>query len=115
MSLPNREAEDNHDHGGDAGVGARPTGTASPYDPRALGGGGASSRGGDLGVSRLPAGTDAARVPATSAAPHRAAAEGGNAAAGEERASPGPEAFAGQGGPAVIRAQHPTCHDALIA
>ena len=74
------------------------SGIAFADDAYTARGGGSASDGGDVELCRLPAGVGAARVPAAAAEADRTPAQGLEAAAGEELAGSGPEAFAGQGG-----------------
>jgi hypothetical protein len=104
MSLGTQGEEKGDEHGRDEGAGALPARAVPGGDAGAVRGGGPPGGGRDLGLPRLPARVGAAGVPAAAAAPHRAPAEGVEAAAGEELAGAGPEAAAGEGGPAVARA-----------
>jgi hypothetical protein len=102
VTAPQGEAK----HDAEPGRGSDPVsgGTAPADDARPVRGGGAASDGGDVELCRLPAGAGPARVPAAARQPDRTVAEGLEAAFREELGGTGPQAFAGEGGPAVAGA-----------
>jgi hypothetical protein len=101
MSPVDGNKEESDEPGRDGGVDALPAGTAFGDGAEPARGGGASGDGRVVELPELPAGVGAARVPATTAQPRRAVAEGLAAAVGEELVGAGPEASAGEGGTAV--------------
>jgi len=101
MSLQEPSKEVSDEQGRDGGVGAWPAGAASGDRAEPVRGGGAAGGGGDVGPCGLPARAGGARVPAAAAQPHRASGEGVAVGVGEELVGPGPEASAGESGPAT--------------
>src|SRR6185312_3061745 len=101
MSITKPSTEVKHEPGQDGGLDALSAGAASGSDPQPVRGGGAAGDGGVVGLSRVPAGAAAARVPAAATQPDRAAAEGVEAVIGKELVGFGPEAAADQGGAAT--------------
>jgi hypothetical protein len=103
LSSDNRNKEGFHEQGRTGGVDALPAGTTVGDGAESARGGDASGDGRDLELHGLPAGADAARVPAAAAQPDRTAVESVAAAVGEELVGAGPEASAGESGAAVAR------------
>jgi hypothetical protein len=103
MGMSNTEPsqEVNHEPGQGGGADALPAGAAFGGGAEPVRGGGATGDGRVVGLHGVPAGTDAARVPAAAAQPDRASAEGLEAVAGEELVGTGPEASADEGGAAT--------------
>lgn len=99
QTEPSKEASD--EQGCDGGAGALPAGAASGDGAEPVRGGGSASGGGDLEPCGLSARAGGAREPAAAAQPHRAVSEGVAAGVGEELGDAGPEAPAGEGGPAT--------------
>ena len=85
-------------------------GVALADDAHAVRGGGAASECGDVELCRLPAGAGPTGVPATTGEPQRAAAEGLEAATGEELGGAGPEASAAESGAAIAGAAERRLH-----
>src|SRR5687767_10225570 len=83
------------------GVDTLSAGVAPAGDARAARGGSPAGDGGVVGLPELPAGVGPTGVPAAAATPDRAAAEGLEAAVGEELVGVGPEAAAAEGGATV--------------
>jgi hypothetical protein len=104
LSLEYPGQEVSHDQGRVGGVAGVPAGVAPAGGAGAVRGGGPASDGRELELCGLPAGVTGAGMSAAAAAPHRALAEGLEAAAGEELVGVGPEAAAAEGGAAVTRA-----------
>jgi hypothetical protein len=98
---PSKEVGD--ERGRDGGAGAPPAGAAPGDGAGPVRGGGPAGGGGVVGPCGLPAGAGRARVPAAAAQPDRAPGEGVAAGAGEELVGLGPQAAAGEGGPATAR------------
>jgi hypothetical protein len=96
---PSKEVTD--EQGRDGGADALPARTAVGDGAEPVRGGGASGDGGVVELRGLPAGAGGARVSAAAAQPDRAAVEGLAVAVGEELVGAGPEASAGEGGPAT--------------
>ncbi len=101
MSPTDPNEEDGHDHGRDEGAGALLAGTVPTSDACAIRAGGPAGDGGDVELRGLPTRVGAAGMPAAAPAPHRAAAQGIEATAGEELAGARSEAVAGEGGSAI--------------
>jgi len=101
MSQVIRNQEESDEQGRDGGANALPAGTAFGDGAEPARGSVAPGDGGDVELRGLPAGAAAARMPAATAQPHRAAAESLAAAVGEELVGAGPEASAGESGAAV--------------
>jgi hypothetical protein len=97
MSTTEPSMEVSDEPGQDGSADALPRGAASGSNPESVRVGDTTGDGGVVGLPRVPAGVDAARVPAAAAQPDRAATEGIEAVAGEELVGAGPEASADQG------------------
>jgi len=97
--VRNKEVSDEQRCTGSAA--ALPEGTSVGDGEGAVRGGGATGDCRDVGLCGLPAGTAPARVPAAAAQPDRAVGQGVETGPGEELVGAGPEAVAGQGGPAT--------------
>jgi hypothetical protein len=104
MSLIHPGMEETHEQGCDEGAGGLPAGTTPAGGARPVRGGGPASECRDLELSGVPAGAAGTGMPAAPPAPHRAVVEGVAPAAGKELGVAGPEAFAGESGPAIARA-----------
>jgi len=101
MSISEPSMEVSDEPGQDGSADTLPGGAASGSSTESVRVGDATGNGGVVGLRRVPAGADAARVPAAAAQPDRAAAEGVEAVAGEELVGAGPEASTNQGGAAT--------------
>ncbi len=100
------QGEEAGGHGQGCESGAEPlfAATASAGHAVAVRGGGTPGGHGVVDVCGVPAGTGPGGMSAASGAAHRAAAEGIEAALGEELVGVGPEVLAGEGGAATARA-----------
>jgi hypothetical protein len=101
MSLDYLGQEASHDEGCVGGVAGMPAGAAPARSAGAVRGGGPASQCGELELCGLPTGVTGAGMSTAAAAPHRALAEGLEAAVGEELVGVGPEAAAAEGSAAV--------------
>jgi len=98
--LDGKEAEDGEGQGREGEAGSVSEGAAPASLPEQLRGAGASGAAGGTELRAVPAGAGPARVPGAAEQARRTSAARVEAAAGEELAGVGPEAAAGQGGPA---------------
>jgi len=97
MSKQEPSKEVNDEPRRDGSVDTLPAGAAFGSSTEPVRGGSAAGDRRVVGVCRFPAGSDAARVPATAAPPDRTLVEGVEAVAGEELVGVGPEATADEG------------------
>jgi hypothetical protein len=101
MSIMDQNKEENDEQGRGGNAGVLPEGAVPGDREGPVRGGHAPGASGDVELCGLPAGAGAARVPAAPAQADRTPDQDVEVGPGKELVGPGPEASAGEGGPAI--------------